>query len=136
MKSNASMPSSFIIPQLPYASVEEAAAWLERAFGFTVRVTIADHRIQMNAAGGHVVLTKADGPISKCALMVRVADVYAHHARVVAAGAGENVLAPPQSQPYGERQYTVIDCGGHAWTFSQSLENVAPESWGGTSGRL
>lgn len=136
MKSNASMPSSFIIPELPYRSVAEAAVWLERAFGFTVRVTIGDHRIQMNAAGGHVVLTQADEPSSKCSVMVRVEDVYAHHARVVAAGAGDNVVAQPQSHPYGERQYTVVDIGGHAWTFSQTLENVAPESWGGTSGRL
>jgi len=136
MKSNASMPSSFIIPQLPYPSVTEAAIWLERAFGFTVRVTVGDHRIQMNAAGGHVVLTQAEGSAPRCALMVRVEDVYAHHARVIAAGAGENVASTPQNYPYGERQYTVIDCGGHAWTFSQSLDNVAPESWGGTSGRL
>jgi uncharacterized glyoxalase superfamily protein PhnB len=136
MKSNASMPSSFIIPQLPYTSVTEAAAWLERAFGFTVRLTVGDHRIQMNAAGGHVVLTKAEDAPPKCSLMVRVEDVYAHHARVIAAGASENVSVAPQNHPYGERQYTVIDCGGHAWTFSQSLDNVAPASWGGTSGKL
>jgi hypothetical protein len=41
--------------------------------------------------------------------------------------------------PYGERQYTAEDLGGHRWTFSQSIADVAPEEWGGLSdpaGRL
>jgi len=33
--------------------------------------------------------------------------------------------------PYGERQYTVEDPGGHRWTFSQTIADVAPEKWGG-----
>lgn len=134
MKSNASMPSSSVIPQLPYPSVVEAAAWLERNFGFSVRLAIGDHRIQMNAEGGHVVLTQAGEAPARCAVMIRVEDVDAHHAQAVAAGAQAN--GPPQTFPYGERQYSVIDCGGHVWTFSQSIEDIAPESWGGLSGKL
>lgn len=34
--------------------------------------------------------------------------------------------------PYGERQYVAEDPGGHRWTFSQSLVDVDPASWGGT----
>jgi hypothetical protein len=37
----------------------------------------------------------------------------------------------PETYPYGERQYSVIDPGGHAWTFSQSVTDVDPASWGG-----
>jgi uncharacterized glyoxalase superfamily protein PhnB len=128
------MPSSAVIPQLPYSSVTEAAAWLERVFGFGVRLSIGDHRVQMNAAGGHVVLIQAGGTPMRGSVLVRVEDVDAHHAQAVAGGA--QVGGPPQTFPYGERQYTVIDCGGHAWTFSQSIDDVAPESWGGASGRL
>jgi uncharacterized glyoxalase superfamily protein PhnB len=36
----------------------------------------------------------------------------------------------PTTYPYGERQDTAIDPGGHAWTVSQSIDDVAPASWG------
>jgi uncharacterized glyoxalase superfamily protein PhnB len=38
----------------------------------------------------------------------------------------------PTDFEYGERQYTAEDPAGHQWTFSQTLDDVAPESWGGT----
>jgi hypothetical protein len=34
---------------------------------------------------------------------------------------------------YGERQYSAEDLAGHRWTFSETLADVAPEEWGGTS---
>ena len=34
--------------------------------------------------------------------------------------------------PFGVRQYTAIDPGGHRWTFSQNIADVAPEAWGAT----
>ena len=40
----------------------------------------------------------------------------------------------PETSPTGERQYNATDIGGHHWTFSQSIADVAPEEWGGTSG--
>jgi len=43
------------------------------------------------------------------------------------------ILAPPTDHPYGERQYNVQDFAGHRWTFTQSLADVAPGQWGGTS---
>jgi len=131
MLANRSMPPSTVIPQLPYDAVGPAADWLERAFGFSTRLRIADHRIQMNVGDGHVVLVQGKGRMS---IMVRVPDVDAHHARASAAGA--QIAAPPETFPYGERQYTAIDPGGHAWKFSQSVEDKAPEDWGGTSVNL
>ena len=127
MLANRSMPSSTVIPQLPYEAVIPAAEWLERAFGFSTRLRIADHRIQMNVGDGHVVLVQGAGRVS---VMVRVADVDAHCAAAAAAGA--QIAAMPETFPYGERQYTAIDCGGHVWKFSQSVEDKAPEEWGGT----
>jgi uncharacterized glyoxalase superfamily protein PhnB len=131
MLANRSMPSSTVIPQLPYDAVGPAAEWLERAFGFTTRLRIADHRIQMNVGDGHVVLVQGQGRMS---VMVRVPDVDAHHA--AASAAGSQIVSAPETFFYGERQYTAIDCGGHVWTFSQSVEDKAPEEWGGTSVNL
>ena len=125
---NRSMPPSTVIPQLPYADVIPAAEWLERVFGFTTRLRIADHRIQMNVGDGHVVLVQGTGRVS---IMVRIPDVDAHHTAASAAGA--QIAAPPETFAYGERQYTAIDCAGHVWKFSQSVEDKAPEDWGGTS---
>ena len=31
------------------------------------------------------------------------------------------------------RQYTAEDHAGHQWTFSETLADIAPETWGGTS---
>ena len=66
-------------------------------------------------------------------VMVRVGDVDAHHERARERGA--QILGPPTDYPYGERQYTAVDLGGHTWTFSQSIADVAPEDWGATSRR-
>ena len=67
-------------------------------------------------------------------VMVRVDDVDRHHERAKERGA--RILRPPTDYPYGERQYTAEDLGGHGWTFSQSIADVAPEEWGGTPGEL
>jgi uncharacterized glyoxalase superfamily protein PhnB len=61
--------------------------------------------------------------------MVRVVDADAHCARARAAGA--DIIQPPTDFPYGERQYTAVDLGGHVWTFSQTVADVSPQSWGG-----
>jgi uncharacterized glyoxalase superfamily protein PhnB len=39
--------------------------------------------------------------------------------------------AVPRDFEYGERQYTAQDPAGHQWTFSQTLADVDPASWGG-----
>ena len=65
-------------------------------------------------------------------LVVRVDDADAHCRRARERGA--TIVAEPQDHPYGERQYTAEDLGGHHWCFSQSIADVAPEDWGGTSG--
>jgi uncharacterized glyoxalase superfamily protein PhnB len=138
MLTNRSMPRSTVIPELAYPNVAEAADWLCDAFGFTVRLRIADHRIQLNVGDGAVVVTEAGDPSSSNVLahgvMVRVEDVDAHHARAAAHGA--RILRPPTDYPFGERQYTAIDPGGHRWTFSQSIADIHPSDWGGTPVQL
>jgi uncharacterized glyoxalase superfamily protein PhnB len=143
MLANRSIPRCTVIPELAYPDVGESAAWLCDAFGFTVRLRIANHRAQLNVGDGAVVLTELGGGREgdlpggvdlAHAVMVRVEDVDRHHER--ASQRGARILRPPVDYPYGERQYTAEDPGGHRWSFSQSVADVAPEVWGGTSGEI
>ncbi len=118
---------------LGYADVIEAAEWLCRAFGFRERLRIGGHRVQLTHGNGAVVVTSGNNTTaqgSSHSLLVQVDDADAHHRRAVAAGAVE--IHPPADYPYGERQSTVDDIGGHRWTFSQSIADVDPTDWGGT----
>jgi uncharacterized glyoxalase superfamily protein PhnB len=126
--SNRSVPEAAVIPELPYPDVREAADWLSRAFGFEERLQIGDHRAQLVYESGAVIAIQGDAPGST--LLVRVDDADAHHAR--AASAGAKILSEPEDYPYGERQYSAVDPGGHRWTFSQSIADVDPAEWGGT----
>lgn len=134
MISNRSMPPGTIIPELAYDDVLAASAWLCRTFGFQERLRIADHRVQLVFEGASIVVTERTNPALPAdtahAVMVHVQDIDSHHARVLASGA--QIIAPPQDYPYGERQYAVVDIGGHRWKFSQSIADVDPASWGGT----
>ena len=132
--SNRSIPAATVIPVLYYPDVHAAAAWLCAAFGFTERLRIFDHRIQLNVGGGAVVV--ADGPGSSpgegtisVSIMIRVADADEHCAMATRGGAV--VVTPLATHPFGERQYTVRDFAGHKWTFSQSVADVEPSTWGG-----
>jgi uncharacterized glyoxalase superfamily protein PhnB len=62
--------------------------------------------------------------------MVRIEDVDSHFAHARSKGA--RIVTEPTDLPFGERQYTADDPAGHQWTFSQTLEDVHPETWGGT----
>jgi uncharacterized glyoxalase superfamily protein PhnB len=131
---NRSMPRCTVIPELVYPNVDEAIDWLCGAFGFTLRLRIGNHRAQLNVGDCAVVLTERRGEhagtVPANSVMVRVDDARRHHDRAVEKGA--RILRPPADYPYGERQYTVVDPGGHVWTFSESIADVAPEEWGGT----
>ena len=130
MIENRSMPASTVIPVLVYGDVREAVEWLCRSFGFTERLRIFDHRVQLNVGSGHLVVSDG-GPVTPTghSIMVRVADIDAHCRRAIDSGA--RILNPPTDYPYGERQYTAEDIGGHRWTFSQSITDVDPAAWGG-----
>jgi uncharacterized glyoxalase superfamily protein PhnB len=138
MRTNRSMPPSTVIPVLAYEDVGKAVGWLSEAFGFEERWRAGNHRAQLRvgdrgaiAVTGGATGAATDPPSS---VMVRVDDVDAHYARAVERGA--ETSGPPADYPFGERQYTATDPGGHRWTFSQTIADVAPEEWGGTSHRL
>lgn len=141
------MPPSVVIPELAYPDVREAVDWLCRSFGFVERLRIGNHRAQLSFGEGSVIVTgqRVDPGASSSeasdsrsvpasgvshAVMVRVANVDNHceHAKQ----SGARIVNPPTDYPYGERQYTAEDLGGHRWTFSQTLADVDPRTWGGT----
>jgi uncharacterized glyoxalase superfamily protein PhnB len=139
VRTNRSIPRATVIPELAYADVGEAARWLCETFGFTVRLRIANHRVQLNVGDGAIVVTELPAPgggerDAAHSVMVRVENAHAHHEHARQHGA--RILRPPADYVYGERQYTVEDLGGHVWTFSESIADAAPEDWGGTSGQL
>jgi uncharacterized glyoxalase superfamily protein PhnB len=131
MLANRSIPDSVVMPELAYEDVPKAARWLCDAFGFRERLRIADHRVQLTFDRGAVVVIERHGEASAgSSVLVRVEDVDRHHDRAVEHGAV--ILRPPTDYPFGERQYTARDPGGHAWTFSQTIADIDPASWGGT----
>ena len=127
------MPASTVIPVLGYEDVGEAIAWLCRTFGFTERWRAGNHRAQLAVGDGAVALTELGGALQPAEVMVRIDDVDAHHAR--ARDNGAEILREAADYPYGERQYTAVDPGGHHWTFSETIADVAPEDWGGESAK-
>jgi uncharacterized glyoxalase superfamily protein PhnB len=129
VSANRSLPDATVVPVLAYPDVVEAADWLCKAFGLTVRLRIADHRVQLTYGDGAVVAAHGlDAPAGH-SVLVRVVDADAHCAQATAAGA--RVLSPPTDYPYGERQYTAEDLAGHRWTFSQTVSDSDPADWGG-----
>jgi uncharacterized glyoxalase superfamily protein PhnB len=131
MPTNRSMPPGPVIPELAYADVPAAAQWLCKAFGFAERLRIGSHRIQVLVGAGSIVVVEADpnAAAGGSRVMVPVTDVDAHYARARAAGV--KVSGEPTTHPYGERQYSAIDIAGHRWTFTQSVADSDPASWGG-----
>ena len=148
MIENRTMPAATVMPVLVYEDVPEACEWLCRVFGFRERWRAGSHRAQLEFDGGAVVLgeartgapgeahegvrfaPEAPGGISH-SVMVRVTDADSHFEQ--ARDCGAEILQSPRDFPYGERQYSAVDIGGHHWTFSQSIADVAPEDWGGVS---
>ncbi len=132
---NRTMPACTIIPELVYDDVTEARRWLCDVFGLVERWHAGDHRAQLSFGDGTIAITEpgtSRALAGQVSLVIRVDDADAHcrHARE----RGATIVAEPHDQPYGERQYTAEDLGGHRWCFSQSIADLAPEDWGGTSG--
>jgi uncharacterized glyoxalase superfamily protein PhnB len=139
VRANRSIPSAVVVPVLIYPDVREAVAWLTAAFGFVERVQIGEnHRSQLSFSDGAGAVIVGDvrhdrrppraGEVTH-SVMVRVEDVNAHCARARAHGA--DILMEPTDFEYGERQYEAADPAGHRWTFSETLDDVAPDAWGG-----
>jgi uncharacterized glyoxalase superfamily protein PhnB len=140
MLSNRSIPRATVIPVLAYPDVNQAAAWLCEAFGFSVRLRVDNHRVQLNVGEGAVILREIRANETNTglgmghSLTIRVEDADAHCLRAQAHGA--RITQEPVTHPYGERQYDAEDFAGYSWKFSQSVADVHPDEWGGTAEQL
>jgi len=137
VKTNRSIPSATVIPVLVYPDVREAVAWLNAAFGFTERLQIGEsHRSQLSVGDVAVIVGDVHGERHPPragevthSVVVRVEDAKAHCERARENGA--RIVMEPTDFPYGERQYEAEDPAGHRWTFSETLDDVDPGTWGG-----
>ena len=136
---NRSAPAAAIVPILVYEDVGKALEYLTRVFGFKERLRAewggAISHAQMDIGGGSIMMGKQGGPfkvssgetVSQYA-HVHVDDVEQHFVKAKAEGA--TILKAPEDMPFGVRQYTARDIGGHWWTFSQNIRDVDPAEWG------
>jgi len=132
MRTNRSVPPCPVIPVLIYPDPSAAAEWLSKVFGFTIRLRIANHRIQMRAGAGCFTIAEGnEKPDRSHITQVRIEEAHVHCERARAAGA--TILTEPTDHVYGERQYNAQDFYGHRWDFTETIADVEPESWGGTS---
>jgi uncharacterized glyoxalase superfamily protein PhnB len=142
---NRSAPAATVVPVLVYEDAGQAVQWLCATFDFKERLRVAGaggvvFHAQLEVGDGAIMLGRQgaefrpprSGEVSQY-VHVRVPDVDAHHERSRHLGA--RIVSAPADKPFGERQYTVEDPGGHRWTFSQSIADVAPEAWGATLAR-
>jgi uncharacterized glyoxalase superfamily protein PhnB len=140
VQTNRSAPPATVTPVLVYPDVRAAVAWLEAALGFEERVRIGDaHRSQLRVGlDGAVVVADVgadrvaptEGGVTQL-VKVRVPDVDAAFARARERGA--RVVEELTTWEYGERSGVVEDPGGHRWELTQTIRDVEPEEWGGTT---
>ncbi|MEP7384378.1 MAG: VOC family protein [Gemmatimonadota bacterium] len=136
LPNNRSIPEAALIPVRSYPDMAAAVQWLQEVLGGRERLRVPGHRVQLAVGTGAVVVAAWDpasapatGGRPPAILMVRVADVDRAYARAMALGS--TGLSEPADHPYGERQASVRDPAGHAWTLTQTIADVDPASWGG-----
>jgi uncharacterized glyoxalase superfamily protein PhnB len=139
---NRSAPKATVVPILVYEDVGKAIDWLCETFGFTERLRAGGpggsiSHAQLEIGEGAIMLGRQGGefrpprPNEVCQYVtVHVENVDKHSEHSQQCGAC--ILKLPADMPFGERQYTVEDLGGHRWTFSQSIADVPLEAWGAT----
>ncbi len=127
------MTHSPIIPGLRYADADAAVAFLQSVLGFSEhqvfrgddgKVAHAELALgpavvmvapALDSPWGRLMKLPADiGGYNTQALYLVVPDADAVHARVRAAG--WDILIDIKDQPYGGRDFTCRDPGGHIWS--------------------
>ena len=138
MTRNRSAPWSLLTPVLAVDDVRAAVAWYVEVFGLVEHVRIGEsHRAQLGVDGERaelVVREHHDGEARVSGsqqVMVRVEDLRA--TLEAARHAGAEGDKGPHDHQYGERQASFVDPFGHRWVLTQTLRDVDPREWGGTT---
>jgi uncharacterized glyoxalase superfamily protein PhnB len=122
-----------IVPAFHYRDARGAIDWLCRVFGFErhavynaddggiahAELVFGNGMIMLGTAHdgeyGRLVRAPSEaGGVTQSSYLI-VADVDAHYARAVAAGA--EIVIDIKDEDYGGRGYTARDPEGHVWTF-------------------
>ena len=134
MSDDVTPTGSPIIPTIRYRDAKDAIEWLCEAFGFERHLVVPDDgdgiaHAQLVLGNGMIMLGSAredsfgqlqvplpdpDAPVHQSPYVV-VADVDAHHARAVQAGA--RIVMELDEQDYGGRLYSCRDPEGNVWNF-------------------
>lgn len=116
-----------LFPAIKYDDAPQAVTWLKAAFGFEPHAVhkdddgnIAHAEMKMGEAlimfGGKRAPDKTNPWCTEpMGVYVCVDDIEAHYKRAQAAGA--EIVRPLSDTPYGAREYSARDCGGHLWSF-------------------
>ena len=138
MTRNRSAPWTLLTPVLAVEDVRAAVAWYVDVLGLVEHVRIGEgHRSQLGVDGERaelIVREYRDGEDRVPGghqVMVRVDDVSA--VLDAARRAGADAEESPHDHMYGERQASFVDPFGHRWVLTQTLRDVEPEAWGGTT---
>lgn len=128
---NRSIPEGTFIPSLSYTQdAGTVVEWLTNAFGVTERFRAGDEHAQISLENGGCLISGQRASLSASNAMyitVRVPNVNALYQR--AKDFGVEITMEPTSFPYGEKQFGARDLGGHLWNFSESIQDVDPETW-------
>jgi len=140
MIANRSVPAETVLPHVVYESVEDAVAWLTKAFGFNEHYRYGAPGeaggAQMYLGPAFIMVKRARAgsstPVqlgaSTQSLTIFLEDIAGHHQRAQAAGA--KIVEEPHETEYGEFQYAALDFAGHHWLFSRHATDRDPASWG------
>lgn len=137
---NRSVPADALLAHIDYQDVDEAIAWLSRAFGFSEHYRYGNpvSGAQLHLGNAWVMVGRVKpgqstpkqlGYGTQC-LTIFVEDIQSHFQR--AKSAGVVLLEELHETGYGELQYAAEDLDGHRWLFSRHARNMSPEQWGAT----
>jgi uncharacterized glyoxalase superfamily protein PhnB len=136
--SNRSVPTDTVLPHVKYRDLQEAIAWLSKAFGLVEHYRYGNpvSGAQMSVCNAWIMLKQArrENPIPKelgfgtQSLTVFIEDIDAHFQQAKSAGAA--IVEDLHETEYGELQYGAEDLDGHHWLFSRHARDLSPEQWG------
>ena len=129
-------------PSVIYQDPKAAMRWLAAAFGFETAIYIEGDdgdfvHCQMRLGESLISIgeewsddfkspLKLDGKNTQLTSIQIDSDVDAHCERARAAGAV--IVAPPETQFYGDRTYRCRDPEGHYWSIGRTVEDVSREA--------
>lgn len=138
MISNPPKGMSRITPQLFYADVDNAIVWLQKNLGFVLGEVAKTSEGQCIYAELHIreslFLVAPDTRFnSACSpeklkkfsqsTLVYMDDVEQYYQALCERG-GVSIVEPLEKYFWGDKNFKILDCEGHLWSFAEHVEDV------------